>query len=222
MIEGQGMFIDAAHLYQTVDAFHEDQQLKGLIAECFERSMDAAAGRAAEWFRTDPRALEEVSEHALARILASDGDVSDIRTHDISNCLVFHTDKLAGTVLDDRVRELRRRIDVSVIEKLVSMFCDPVSAEVSGHFWYPPGGYMGWHTNLRKPGWRFYVNYAEEPGRSFFRYRDPQDGRIVTSTDERWNFRLFLITPDAPFWHCVYSETNRFSLGYKVTPAGPR
>ena len=62
-----------------------------------------------------------------------------------------------------------------------------------------------------------YVNYAEEPGRSFFRYRDPDTGKIETSIDREWNFRLFQITPEKPLWHAVYSDTNRFSLGYMVT-----
>jgi hypothetical protein len=66
------------------------------------------------------------------------------------------------------------------------------------------------------PGWRIYVNYAEQEGRSFFRYRDPDTGRIITLNDKPWNIRIFKISHDKPLWHAVYSETNRFSMGYMV------
>ena len=86
----------------------------------------------------------------------------------------------------------------------------------SGHFWYPKGSYMGWHTNSRAPGWRIYINFAEEPDKSFFRYRDPETGEIITSWDNQWNLRVFRITARKPIWHCVHSDTNRFSLGYML------
>ncbi len=78
---------------------------------------------------------------------------------------------------------------------------------------------MGWHTNERTPGWRLYLTVADEPGRSIFRYRDPASGRITTVADARWNARLFRITAAPPLWHAIYSETHRFSIGYKLTPA---
>jgi len=48
-------------------------------------------------------------------------------------------------------------------------------------------------------------------------FLDPETGRIVTSTDKAWNFRLFRITPQKPLWHAIFSDTNRFSLGYRVS-----
>lgn len=88
---------------------------------------------------------------------------------------------------------------------------------VSGRIWYPKNGYMGWHTNQESQGYRLYCSYAQETHKSFFRFRDPTTGDIVTSWDEQgWSFRMFHITKDAPVWHCVYSETNRISLGYNL------
>jgi hypothetical protein len=78
---------------------------------------------------------------------------------------------------------------------------------------------MGWHTNWQNPGWRLYINYAEEPGKSFFRYRDPETGKIVTAIDREFNFRLFRVSEEVPFWHAVCSDTYRYSLGYKVVKA---
>jgi hypothetical protein len=75
---------------------------------------------------------------------------------------------------------------------------------------------MGWHTNFKVPGWRLYITHAAEPGKSFFRYRDPENGSIVTSWDREWNFRLFKVCKEKPFWHAVYSETDRYSFGYNI------
>ena len=75
---------------------------------------------------------------------------------------------------------------------------------------------MGWHTNNKAPGWRAYLTHASEPGKSFFRYRDPGSGEIVTSMDKEWDLRIFNVDPNAPFWHAVYSDTDRFSFGYRI------
>ena len=91
-----------------------------------------------------------------------------------------------------------------------------VWTRVSGHFLYPSGGYMGWHTNWRVPGWRMYVTYAEKPKKSCFRYLDPNTGEVATSWDSEWDFRLFRVHNRKPFWHAVYSDTNRFSIGYRI------
>ena len=106
----------------------------------------------------------------------------------------------------------------SLVQPVLGLFGPEANMTVSnsGHFWYPPGGYMGWHTNSFNPGWRLYITYVDEPGKSFFRYRDPSTGKIVTSMDEQWDFRMFRVDRDEPLWHAVYSETNRFSMGYIV------
>lgn len=85
----------------------------------------------------------------------------------------------------------------------------------SGRFWYPSTGYMGWHNNNDNEGYRLYANWAEEGHKSFFRYRDPVTKEIVTSWDKKgWNFRLFECSEETTTWHCVYSDTNRISVGY--------
>lgn len=150
------------------------------------------------------------SAEALAQALV-DGDVSDIRVDPaLTNCLVFHTAGLPGSVDDARMVDLRHDVDRYVGDLLGG----PVS--VSGHFLYPPGGYMGWHTNSRVPGRRVYLSYVSEPGRSFFRYRDPTSGEVVTSWDSGLDLRLFDIDQARPLWHAVASDTHRLSFGYRV------
>ncbi len=86
----------------------------------------------------------------------------------------------------------------------------------TGYFHYPPTGYMGWHTNSNAPCSRLYLTWADEGGKSFFRYL--KDGKEVTDYDEAGlTARLFEVTGEEPlFWHCVGSETDRLSFGYAI------
>ena len=130
----------------------------------------------------------------------------------------FGFQNVSGAVLSPRVTDLRRNLDAVVQSKLRQTFPSwrPLHATSSGHFWYPPGGYMAWHTNNRFPGWRIYLPHTDEPGKSFFRYLDPATDEVITSCDHCWDVRMFRVDPQVPLWHCVYSETNRFSFGYVI------
>jgi hypothetical protein len=105
-----------------------------------------------------------------------------------------------------------------MVAKMVTLMKLPdfgKSYGVSNKIWYPSNGYMGWHTNSKAKGWRLYCSHAREDNKSFFRYQDPKSGEIITSWDKKgWKFRLFLIN-EIDLWHCVYSETDRISLGYR-------
>ncbi len=86
---------------------------------------------------------------------------------------------------------------------------------ISGRNIYPPGGHLGWHTNSNHPGKRIYITHVEESDKSFFRYI--QDGREITSYDKKgWNMREFEVD-DNPLWHCVYTDIERLSIGFRLT-----
>ena len=210
---------DSVKIFHELDFLREDSELIRKVRACIDAQRKTGAHMLESYFQLNPNAAYEVSEEALWAIMRSGELISDIRTdRSISNCIAFNSKNLEGSVLNDELLSMRRETDRILSGRIKKLFVDGqrLSVEDSGHFWYPPGGYMGWHTNVRTPGWRMYINYAEEPGKSFFRYRDPETGQIVTSWDEEWNFRLFRIDRGKPFWHAVYSETNRFSLGYKI------
>ena len=86
----------------------------------------------------------------------------------------------------------------------------------SGYFYYPPTGYMGWHTNHDDPAVRLYINYASEDNKSFFRYY--HNGKIITDYDSKGlNIRKFKCPDKKPyFWHCVGSECDRISIGFTI------
>ena len=86
----------------------------------------------------------------------------------------------------------------------------------SGRFHYPPKGYMGWHTNSNMEGWRVYATRSEEDNKSFFRYYDIYKREIITEWEKKgWNFRAFQVKKGNPYWHCVYSDTDRYSFGFR-------
>lgn len=98
-----------------------------------------------------------------------------------------------------------------------SLFPD-YKVENTGAFYYPPTGFMGWHTNHNNPCDRVYITYSLEDDKSFFRYYEK--GKIITDYDNKGiTIRRFTITGEAPyFWHCVGSECDRISFGYTLKP----
>ena len=107
------------------------------------------------------------------------------------------------------------RLDVT---KVLKDIFPEYKLEQSGCFYYPKGGFMGWHTNHDTEEDRVYITYAEEDKKSFFRYY--QDGNIITDYDNKGiTVRRFSVAGGPPFfWHCVGSNTNRFSFGYRLHP----
>ena len=109
---------------------------------------------------------------------------------------------------------------VKDVEKIRLFLKDKYKGEVvvSGQFYYPSTGYMGWHTNCGTPGERFYITWASEDKKSFFRYYDYEKDEIITDYDDKGlTVRQFKVTEAEPyFWHCVGSECDRFSYGFLV------
>jgi len=87
---------------------------------------------------------------------------------------------------------------------------------ISGRFHYAPKGYMGWHTNSNMEGWRVYASRAEEDKKSFFRYY--KNNRVHTEWEDKgWNFRAFQVIKGQPYWHCVYTDCDRYSFGFRFS-----
>ena len=99
---------------------------------------------------------------------------------------------------------------------------------MSGSFYYPPGGFLGWHTNRNSPGWRLYVSLVEsvqpsatEDRTPSFCYLDRRSGALVVVPEGPRNIRLFRIPPpgEPPLWHCAVNPTlamGRWSFGFLV------
>ena len=209
---------------RELDSWCQDPELVSRLTEYTQARRDAAAEHLRSTFQPVPSTRDAVSEAALRRVLATGRHVHAI-SHDpgLSNVIVFNASHIPDAVHDPEIRRLRRRVDETVAEKVRELAGGDASWRVrsSGDFWYPPGSCMGWHTNSGAPGLRIYLSCADAAGRSFFRYRHPDTGEIITSWDGLRNVRAFRIEPRRDLWHAVYSETNRFSLGYMVQRHGP-
>ncbi|MDA4847048.1 hypothetical protein [Hoeflea poritis] len=190
--------------------------LRSDILDCI-RAQKNAAKEEMERFEPAADAAEHVSRAALESILKTGRDVHGIASEsEISNVIHFSASHIEGSVHDKTVKRLRSHVDDQMGGLLKTLFKSghKMKARTSGHFWYPPGSFMSWHTNSKAPGWRVYINYAETEGDSFFRYFQQDTGEVVTLEDRHWNLRVFPVSQKTPFWHCVHSQTHRFSLGY--------
>jgi len=89
---------------------------------------------------------------------------------------------------------------------------------LSGNGFYPKNSYMGWHTNRNMAGVRLYCNWARETGKSGLCYYHEgfDTARKVSLDCAGWNFRLFKTDYKFPFWHSVFSLTNRISVGFRI------
>jgi hypothetical protein len=214
----RGVELPAAGSVVELDAWIADPELIGSLRACI------AAQRAlitdfATRFVPHPDPESEVSPERLEAMLARGEEVSGLASDPgITNVISFNLEYVADSVRNAELLALRQRADALVERKANETFAARGRIKVfcSGNFWYPPGSFMRWHTNNAAPGWRIYVTHAEEPGRSFFRYRDPDSGTIFTSPDREWHARAFPIDPGRPLWHAIRSDTHRFSFGYIV------
>lgn len=164
--------------------------------------------------------MQEVGRESCERVGSLDvpdcptpgpGIASDIRTDpDLLAAVVFHTPGFPTSVCDADVDRMRAAVDEALSR------ATGLRLRVSGHFWYPPGGGMGWHSNLRKPGKRLYLVHNAVPALSSFLYRDPETGKVHSVREGSWSLREFRTTPDLPLWHAVRSGTDRFAFGYHV------
>jgi len=206
-------------IFHELNFLKEDQELIDYAEQCLQLYKEFYSDKGSVNLEQNKAVKEKVSERTLAQILSQGRDIHGIKTNrEISNVRIFSLQELKTSPHYEEMIRLGNSLDQIVFDRLRKLFITEKDLLVSnsGRFWYPKGGYMGWHTNSQAPGWRFYINHAEETSKSFFRYRDPETLSIVTSWDERWNFRLFRIDPEKVLWHAIYADTNRFSLGYKV------
>lgn len=85
--------------------------------------------------------------------------------------------------------------------------------------YYPPGGFVGWHTNWNANAYQVLFTYSET-GDSYFRYYDKLSGDIVT-LDEKpgWQCHHYYFgrkdEEDHHCWHSAYAGCRRITLAYK-------
>lgn len=211
---------DSDQPFFEANHFREDQKLIGYLTrrfklqkEILKKKLMKAKPSMDVSHLISPEALNDY----LKRYAQSDAMG---RESEIYNMIYFDFQFANNARLHKQFFEIEMEIAKRLLEKVRNLFTNSEDLYLwnSGNNLYPPGGYLGWHTNNNNAdmGWRLYTSYTEEPGKSFFRYLDPITKEIITSNDSQWNFRLFNISRKRPFWHCVYTDTSRISMGYLI------
>ena len=151
-------------------------------------------------------------------------EVRNYTAHHISNWKNYLSKECLIPLLDEQVPKNRDSNLLRIqskelrigIEEIVRQMYPNNHVKCSGYFYYPPTGYMGWHTNHDNPSTRLYITYSSEDNKSFFRYYE--DGGIVTDYDKKGiTVRKFECPGTKPYlWHCVGSECDRISIGFTL------
>lgn len=85
--------------------------------------------------------------------------------------------------------------------------------------YYPPGGFVGWHTNWNANCYQLLFTWSKT-GDGYFKYLDNATGEIVTIQDKPgWQCRHFYfgskLEEDYHCWHSAYAGCDRITLAYK-------
>lgn len=110
-------------------------------------------------------------------------------------------------------------------DKVKHDFAREIGAHTSALLsYYPPGGFVGWHTNWNANAYQVLFTYSET-GNSYFRYYDKQSGDIIT-LDEKpgWQCHHYYFgnkdEDDHHCWHSAYAGCRRITLAYKFVGKG--
>ena len=57
------------------------------------------------------------------------------------------------------------------------------------------------------------ASQVDEPAKSWFAFKDPRTGKVHRRPDRTGKINMFRVTKGQPFWHTIYSATNRWSYG---------
>ena len=155
-----------------------------------------------------------LAEEEIITIASSHRDLSCTSEKELNKNL-----KISNPVYFNFGHSSLKRLNV---EKLNLHFIEDCLVKNYGGIWrntaayiYEKGDYIGWHTNNNTEGIRCYFTYSFENDSNFFRYRNPYTKEIIDSYDKiGWNVRFFYVNKENSFWHCVVTNSKRYSFGF--------
>jgi hypothetical protein len=85
--------------------------------------------------------------------------------------------------------------------------------------YYPPGGFVGWHTNWNANAYQLLLTWSRD-GDGYFRYYDQHTDTIVTQYDKpgwqaRWYYFGRKDEPEHHCWHTAYTKGDRMTFAFK-------
>lgn len=116
---------------------------------------------------------------------------------------------------DDEEKDIRKLLKgKSLIARLASKFKDCVNMPLI--VYYPPMGYIGWHSNYRVTGPSLLFTWSET-GDGYLRYRNPYTKEVETIYDLKgWDCKRVCWEPDPEneVWHSAMTECKRVSFAF--------
>lgn len=138
--------------------------------------------------------------------------------------LVGPPDRYFAQPISKMVREDKEMWE-GFMQKVKYDFASELGAHTSALLsYYPPGGFVGWHTNYDANAYQILFTWSET-GDGYFRYYDKQKDEIVTIQDVAgWQCRHFYFgaghEEDLHCWHSAYAGCQRITLAYKFVNGG--
>ena len=85
--------------------------------------------------------------------------------------------------------------------------------------YYPPKGFVGWHTNWNAYGYQMILTWSRS-GDGYFTYYDKLRDDFIKHEDKAgWQARWYRFgrkdEPDHHCWHAAWTECPRFTLAFK-------
>ena len=86
--------------------------------------------------------------------------------------------------------------------------------------YYPPDGFMDWHTNCNCAGYNTLITYSHT-GASSFTWQDPISEQFIIVPDKRgWSIKTGYFgrhdEPNDTIWHSAETQTHRITFGYVI------
>lgn len=90
--------------------------------------------------------------------------------------------------------------------------CESYDLEVTVAAYYPPSGFIDWHTNENIPWYNAICTYSST-GSSFFEYKD--NDQIIRVNDlQGWSVKYLKWEKEDPVWHRAVSNDQRITVTF--------
>lgn len=90
--------------------------------------------------------------------------------------------------------------------------CEIYNLEVTVAAYYPPGGFIGWHTNENIP-WHNAICTYSSTGSSFFEYK-VKDNIIRIDDLQGWSVKYLKWGKETPVWHRAVANDQRITITF--------